>query len=52
MRPRMLQVMAVLFAVFAGSLFQVAHARPTDALKVSARIHFSSNFEGELEPCG
>lgn len=52
MKPRLLPLLAVMFAVCIGSLFQTAHAgsKRTDAIR--ARIHFSCNFEGELEPCG
>jgi len=52
MRPRLLLVLAVVFAVCAGSLVDVAHARKKDIERMPARIHYSSNFEGELEPCG
>jgi hypothetical protein len=52
MKSRVLLVLAVMLAVGSGSLVQVAHARKKDAAKVPARIHFSGNFEGELEPCG
>jgi len=52
MRPRLLLVAAVVVAICAGSLTGVAHARRKDSDKMLARIHFSGNFEGELEPCG
>jgi hypothetical protein len=52
MRPRLLLIAAVVLSVCAGSLFEVAHARVKSTEKVPARIHFSGNFEGELEPCG
>jgi len=52
MRPRSLLILAAVLVMCAGSLFEVAHARVNDTVKFPARIHFSSNFEGELEPCG
>ncbi|HEY3295036.1 MAG TPA: hypothetical protein VGL38_06340 [bacterium] len=52
MRPRWLLMIAAVIALGSSSLFSVALARRTGPASVPARIHFSSNFEGELEPCG
>jgi hypothetical protein len=45
----LLVVVAVLFG--AALLATVAQARHKDA-RLPVRIFYSSNFEGELEPCG
>ena len=53
-RPRTLPVFVVALVLSLSSLYQVADARrkETSKVKVPARVHFSANFEGELEPCG
>jgi hypothetical protein len=47
---------ALVLAVAVTSLDGWAQARKKDAAKqtkaVPARVHFSGNFQGELEPCG
>jgi len=40
-------VFAFLFALSLGSISLAAHSN-----KVPARVHFSGNLEGEIEPCG
>lgn len=34
------------------SFSDAANARRKGSTKVPARVHFSANIEGELEPCG
>ncbi|MDD5089016.1 MAG: hypothetical protein PHI18_09515 [bacterium] len=47
---------ALLLLIAVGSVEGWAEARKKNAAKtakaVPARVHFSGNFQGELEPCG
>jgi hypothetical protein len=45
--PTALVTLALLLALGLGSGSLAAHGK-----KVAARVHFSGNQEGELEPCG
>lgn len=53
-RTLVIWTVVVLFAI--GSVEGWAQARKKETAKttktVPARVHFSGNFQGELEPCG
>ncbi len=52
MRLRLLPLLAGLLVLSIALLIPPAYARGNGAANARARIHYSSNFEGELEPCG
>jgi len=52
MISRTLLALVIALAVVAASSNDAAYARRKSTPKVPARIHFSGNIEGELEPCG
>ena len=45
-------VFAVILALSWHSLSAASNAKHKGASTVPARVHFSGNLEGELEPCG
>ena len=56
MKTTHLGLAILVFAIAFGGVEGWAQARKKDAVKttrtVPARVHFSGNFQGELEPCG
>lgn len=52
MRPRLLPLLAVLLGFGLGAVQMAALAEKKVKATPPARIHFSGNLEGELEPCG
>jgi hypothetical protein len=45
-------VFAMVLGVSWHSLSTASNAKHKGALPAPARVHFSGNLEGELEPCG
>jgi len=45
-------LLALVLALSWASLSVAANAKRKSAVKAPARVHFSGNIEGELEPCG
>ena len=45
-------LLALVLALSWTSLSDAANTKRKSSVKAPARVHFSGNIEGELEPCG
>ncbi len=51
-RPRLLPLLAALLGLGVCAVQLTAQAGHKGKVMPPARVHFSGNLEGELEPCG